>query len=416
MNANTITAIAATAARSSKKAAPKAVQETPVVSAADGLRITVTRNALRSALKLTGAAVANRTTLPVLSHVLIAGTAGGSLFFRATDLEIGVTVTATEGVTISASGATTLPYKLLNDIAGGLPDKPITIEHDPRTERTTLRCGSYECTLAGIAASEFPTLPQADGAPLTTVAASALATALADVAFAAASDSSRPVLNGVSIMFSGEQATLTASDGLRLSRNTITLTAPVAQPVAFVLPGTAMTRLSAMLTGSAGTATITALRAGDQIQIATPDVAVVTRAIDGTFPDVARIIPQSYAMRAVAAKADLARAVKLAGLFTETSRKLTLAGSLNGLQINAESDGAGDNASSVAADFAGTTTYFTIAMNAALLAEALAHIAGDTVEISGQSPHAPLMLRQAGDATAMHLIMPMIVPTSAKAA
>jgi DNA polymerase-3 subunit beta len=159
------------------------------------MRITCLQENLKRALATVGRAVAGKSTLPVLANVLLT-TDGQRLKVVATNLEIAITHWI--GGQVLEPGGITVPAKLLSDVVGGLPNEPITLTLDPRVQTVKLACGRFTTNIKGIEADEFPAIPTVAGtAPAAVLPAAVLREVIGQVAYAAATDDSRPVLAGV---------------------------------------------------------------------------------------------------------------------------------------------------------------------------------------------------------------------------
>src|SRR3712207_1577288 len=125
------------------------------------MKVSCLQENLRRGISIVSHAVAAKSTLPVLSNILLT-TDGGRLRLQATNLEVGITCWV--GAKVEDDGAVTLPAKLLADFVGNLPNDTVVLTLDERTQTVNLRCGYSEANIKGIEAEEFPTIPvvQAD--------------------------------------------------------------------------------------------------------------------------------------------------------------------------------------------------------------------------------------------------------------
>src|SRR3954469_22000499 len=173
---------------------------------------------LARGLSVVSRAVSNRSTLPVLANVLLK-TEDAGLKLTATNLEIGITYWVPGK--IESDGATTVPAKLLTDLVNSLPSGDrVDLALQPG-DTLHLRSGRFETHIKGIDAEEFPAIGAAGERPTTRIAQNVLRRALAETAFAAASDEARPILTGVLARFEGDQLTLAAADNYRIAVKTI---------------------------------------------------------------------------------------------------------------------------------------------------------------------------------------------------
>jgi len=170
-------------------------------------------------LHIVGRAVASRSTLPVLSNVMLT-TEGDQLKLSATNLEIGINCWV--GAKIEEEGSITVPARLLGEFVNSLPPERIDMTLDEETKTLNLRCARFESNIKGIDSQEFPPVPTAstDDTAIK-LEPESLRTVIDQVVFAAATDESRPILTGVLVQFNENDLTMAAADGFRLSVKTV---------------------------------------------------------------------------------------------------------------------------------------------------------------------------------------------------
>jgi DNA polymerase-3 subunit beta len=376
------------------------------------MKLSCLQENLKRGLSIVGHAVAGKTTLPVLSNILLS-TDQGRLKLAATNLEIGITNWI--GAKIEEEGAITVPAKLLADVISGLPNDRIDLTLDERSQTLHVQCARFEANIKGIEADEFPTIPTVTDRTLTVAfPTDLLREAIDQVAFAASGDDTRPVLAGVLLRLRGTVATLAAADGFRLSVRSVTLPEPVAQPLDVIVPARALQELSRSVNGVEGTVGVTVTPSGGQILFHTDTIDLVSRLIDGKFPDFERIIPSTHATRSVLDTAELAKAVKLASYFATASAnivKLTIepGGDLNPgrLTISANAAEVGDNKSALDGLIHGDGGQ--IALNVKFLADALNAVKAPQIALEMQSAQSPGVIKPVGADGFVHIIMPMTV-------
>jgi DNA polymerase-3 subunit beta len=376
------------------------------------MRISCLQENLKKGLATVSHAVAGKSTLPVLSNVLLA-TDRGRLKLAATNLEVGITCWI--GAKVEEEGAVTVPAKLLSDVIGGLPNDRVTLTLDPRTVSTEVTCARYKSNIKGIEAEEFPVIPTiADRNPTVTLPPDLLRETIDQIAFAAASDDSRPVLAGVLIRLKGQEAVFAATDGFRLAKRTIELPEPIAEPAEFIVPARALSELSRILGDTEGDVEITVTPSGGQVLFHTETTDLVSRLIDGKFPDFERIIPTSYATRSVFDTQEMLKAVKLASFFANASQSIVKCTLESGgeigpgkLIISANAAEVGDNTGELDGMVHGEGG--PIALNVKYLADALAAMKTPQVAMETQTPRSPGVFKPVGQEGYVHLVMPMTV-------
>jgi DNA polymerase-3 subunit beta len=361
------------------------------------MNLTIHQSALKAGLSAVSKAVAGKSTLPVLANVLLTA-ADESLTLTATNLEQAISVRL--ACNVAVAGATTLPHKLLADVIGNLSGE-INLESDA-AHRTRVKAGKSATNIHGIDSEEFPVVPHVTGAAYT-LAGAALAAAIRRVAFAAASDDSRPVLAGVLLQFGEGGIMLAAADGFRL--NVETLSTDTMPSLALIVPGRVLLS-SADAIGKSDAVRLTSNT--NQLRIEAGDVTITTRLIEGTFPDVARIIPapDDQATRVSIVAADLLAAIRQAALFAQHAQNvLRLVPEPEALRILANAAEVGDADAVTPAVVFGTEP---IALNCAMLAEGIEALRSERVILEWRSSSSPATIRAEGW-NGVGVIMPMSI-------
>ncbi len=376
------------------------------------MKVSCLQENLKRGLSVVSHAVASKSTLPVLSNILLA-TEGGRLRLQATNLEVGITCWI--GAKVEDEGAVTIPAKLLADFVGNLPNDVVTMSLDERTQTVHLKCARSEANIKGIEADEFPSIPTVEAdEPTVAIDPTVLRNAINQVAFAAASDDTRPVLAGVLLKLHGNEVTFSATDGFRLSVKTIALPEPVRTVQEVIVPARALIELSRIIGDGESPVEMTITPSGGQVLFHTDNVDLVSRLIDGKFPDYQRIIPKQYSTRAVMDRSGFLRDAKQASVFASSSAniaKVTLdAGAEWGpgrMTLSANAAEVGDNKSELEGQINGEGGQ--IALNVKFLQEALGAIDTPQVAFEMQSQAAPGVFRPVGDESLLIIVMPMTV-------
>lgn len=376
------------------------------------MKLSCLQENLKRGLAIVSHAVAGKSTLPVLSNILLA-TDEGRLKLAATNLEVGITCWI--GARIEEEGAITVPAKLLTDVVGGLPNDKINFRLDARTQTLNLTCARFESNIKGIEADEFPVIPTVtDREPTVAFPPTILRETVDQVAFAAATDDTRPVLAGVLVRLKGKTATFAAADGFRLAVRTIELPEPIEEPQDVIVPARALNELARIIGDVEGNVEVTVTPGGGQVLFHTESMDLVSRLIEGRFPDFERIIPTNFTTRTVLETQELAKAVKLASYFASASAnivKLTMesGGDLGPgrLLISANATEVGDNKGALDGMIHGEGGQ--IALNVKFLADALNAIKTPQIAVETQTAQNPGVFKPVGTEGYIHIVMPMTV-------
>ncbi len=367
------------------------------------VKLSLMQENLARGLQVVTRAVSTRTTLPVLSNVLLR-TEDAGLKLTATNLEIGITCWVPGK--IDTDGALTVPAKLLTDLVNSMPPETVTLETDG-SSGLRIHCGRYSAHLRGIDADEFPAIPLAGERPTTRIAQKVLRRALGEVVFAAATDEARPILTGVLTRFNGDRITLAAADNYRIAVKTIDTLNPVEEK-ALVVPAKAYAELARVLTDTDDPVDVVLAPAKNQVLFHADAIDLVTRLVDGQFPNYQQVLPTTHTTKATLDREELLKAVRLSALIASSSAnvvKLSLPGEGGTSVAMSAAAEIGENEGEVEAEVEGEPT--TVAFNARYLTEALQNMVGERLALEFNGPLSPGVLRPVGDEDYVHVIMPV---------
>ncbi|MFN8577658.1 MAG: DNA polymerase III subunit beta [Candidatus Sericytochromatia bacterium] len=255
------------------------------------MHIVCSKENLQKGFNAVSKAVASRAILPILSNVLFEATSDNKLKLSATDLEIGVeTYVETQVLT---SGKISLPARVLQDIISKLPvDKDVEIQVNEFGTETLLKCGRSKFNLKSLNADDFPPLPQLDIDNSVQLNRELMAQGIKKTIFAASTDTTKNVLNGVKLYLNNEKLEMAATDGYRLAVKTIHSESKAEQGFSVIVPSRALNELSRLLSlGKEEMITVSQL--ANQLVFGIDDKILSTRLIEGQYPDYNRIIPKN---------------------------------------------------------------------------------------------------------------------------
>jgi len=373
------------------------------------MKLSCLQENLNKGLGIIGRAVASRTTLPITQNVLIS-TDESQLKLAATNLEIAISCWI--GAKIENEGSITIPARVLTEFVGSLPSDIISINLKHHT--LELKCGRYEARINGLDAADFPPIPQVGDGFSTKVKAEDLKQAISQVAFAAATEESRPVLTGVQTEFEGSKLTMAAADGFRLAVHRTTLAEPVKEKVAMIIPAKAYHELNRLMTADDQEIEITLNSQKSQVLFKLKGIEMVSQLIQGTFPNYSQLIPQTYGTKARIDVAEFLRAIKMAAIFARDgsgiARVIVTPGAsveAGKITISARADEIGDNVGEIDALVDGEAA--KIAFNARYLADVLSVVKQAQVSLEVTTPSNPGVIRPVGVDNYDHVVMPMFV-------
>jgi DNA polymerase-3 subunit beta len=376
------------------------------------MKISCLQENLAKGLATVGRAVATRSTLPVLSNILIESDEG-RLRLAATNLEIGVSCWI--GAQVEEEGSTTIPARLLTEFVNSLPPGRIDMELAERTESLNLKCARFEANIKGIQASEFPEVPTAEsigGQDNLHLQAETFRRMIDQVVFAAATDESRPILTGVLAKFHQGGLTLAAADGFRLSVTSADVGVDLDETASVIIPARALAELSRISADQEDPIELIITPQRNQILFHLSNTDLVSQLIEGNFPDYNQIVPKSHTTRTIVSTQDLLKAVKVAFLFARDAANIIRFNILPGNEltpgqmiVTGTSAEFGDNVSELDASIEGDGV--EIAFNARYMIDALSVAGTPEVALETSTPSSPGMIRPVGANDFLCVIMPM---------
>lgn len=374
------------------------------------MKITVLQEKLAHGLSVVARAVSPRSTLPVLSNILIASDEG-RLRLSATNLELGITCWIP--ARIEQEGSTTVPARTFGDLVNTLSGDQVQLTLDAKTQSLNVRCGTSNNDIKCIDAQEFPPLPVPEMEGAIQLNVSDFKEMIQQVAFAASGDEARPVLMGVLVTVEKDKITMAAADGFRLSMRKAALSTPAPQPVTAIIPARALIELARVSSDGEEAVSMILPKGRGQVVFRVKDVEVVSQLIDGTFPDVQQIIPRNYKSRTLVSTASMLKACKQAEIFAREGSnvaRLDIKPAQSDMQpseveISATSEETGKNETIVEATVDGGG--MLIAFNVKFLREALEVVRTPNVALETSGPNAPGVVRPVGQEDFIQVIMPM---------
>jgi DNA polymerase-3 subunit beta len=376
------------------------------------VKISCLQENLAKGLATVGRAVASRSTLPVLSNILLE-TDEGRLRLASTNLEIGVNCWI--GARVEEEGRITVPARLLTEFVNSLPPGQIDMELSERSQTLNLKCARYEANVKGIDAGEFPAVPTAEtigGQDSLHVEADAFRRMIDQVVFAAATDESRPILTGVLAQFHQGGLTLAAADGFRLSVISADVGVDLDEAATVIIPARALAELSRISADQEDPIELIITPARTQILFHLTNTDLVSQLIEGNFPDYNQIVPKAHSTRTLVSTQELLKAVKVAFLFARDAANIIRLNVVPGSEltpgqmiVTGTSAELGDNVSELDASIEGDAV--EIAFNARYMIDALSVVGTPEIALETSTSSSPGVIRPVGGDDFLCVIMPM---------
>ena len=374
------------------------------------MQLTCLQENLSRALALVGRGVATRTTLPVTQNILIS-TDAGRLKLTATNLEIAITTWI--GASIETEGEVTIPARLFSDFVNSLPSGEVTITLTDSPLGVEMHSGKFECRILGVSAEEFPPIPTVDGDVLVSIPAATLRKSINQVAFAAATEDSRPVLTGVQIEIQSKQLTFAAADGFRLAVHKSSIDSGISESIDFIVPSRTLRELERIIADVQTDVQMSITPTKNQVLFKSGEIELTSQLLAGSFPNYNQLIPQNYSTRAIVDANEFSRATRSASIFARDGSGIVRlqvspgTGEEDKLIVSARAEELGDNSGEIIAQTEGDES--KIAFSSKYLSDVLNILGSDKVILETTSPSSPGVFKQVGDESYIHVIMPMFV-------
>jgi DNA polymerase-3 subunit beta len=364
------------------------------------LKIKTTNEKLLGPLQQVTGIVERRHTLPILSNVLITA-AGEHVEFLATDLEVQITSRA--ALESKAEGAVTVGARKLYDILRSLPeDAEVALE--AKENRMTVRAGKSRFNLQTLAAADFPKMVEArDPSKTLTLPQKALKDALRLVQFAMAVQDIRYYLNGV--LFSVDKDTLrvVATDGHRLSFASQSIGGDHGN-VEAILPRKTVLELIKLL--GDGDEPVSLAIGANQVRFSLGDIEIVSKIVEGKFPDYQKVIPTTHKNRVALDRGTLAQSLNRAAILSnEKIRGVRLVFTKDALSIICTNNEQEEAEEGLALEYDGDP--LDIGFNISYLLDVLNHVDSPTVSFSMGDSNSSALVEMPGRDDFKYVVMPM---------
>src|SRR5579863_2394672 len=370
------------------------------------MEFTVSKSDLVRELSLSQGVVEKKTTIPILSNVLLEAV-GDRVHLTATDLELGIRCSCP--ARIKKEGAGTVPARKLLDFVRLLPDGDVTMKF-LENHWASITCGRSRTRIAGMSRESFPELPQMPAA-IAEIPIKTLASMISRTSFAISMEESRFTLNGALLLMRPEGLTMVATDGHRLAfvQATPAESGQVDQQFRSLVPKKAMGELIKLADDAAADGK--AIFSGDDNHLffQVGHRLLMTRKLTGNFPDYERVLPKDHALSAKLQKDEIKSAIERVAQFAdERSRAIRVQFTSGEVRIFSSSVEMGESEESVLSEYTGPD--LEIGFNAQYLLDFLRAITQDHVSFELKDQKSAGELRPAGEGITdqyRYVVMPM---------
>ena len=364
------------------------------------MKFTISQDAFAEGLQNAVSAVNPRSTLPILSNVLLQAS-NGELVLTSTDLDF--TVRTNVEAKVGKSGSTTLPAKRLSTLVKDLPKTELEVEVDAKS-MATLKSGAGVYKIFGMPEAEFPGLPAFDSAVEFKLKASDLKDGLRKTHYAISLDETRYVLNGIFFSFKGDKLTLVATDGRRLALAEVNdLEIPPSQEREFIVRTKAITELMRALKDDGE---VVIRLAQNMVQFDCGPTTLISKLVEGNYPNYVQVIPTKVNERVTVERETLLNAVRRVSLLnTEKTASVRLNFSKGKIEITSNTPEVGEAREEMAVNYKGKD--ISIAFNPEFLMAPLRYLSEDEVHFELIDDISPGVIKI--NAPFVYVLMPMRV-------
>lgn len=335
------------------------------------MKFSVTKEKLLECLQQVQNVVSTRTTLPILSNVLLQ-TNGSEVRLTTTDLDVGVR--GSFEAEVEKEGATTLPARRLFTIIRELPSSEIQFDVDGKNA-ASIRSGQSFFKILGLPEEEFPPLPKFDDSKVVTIRQKDLRDGLRKTSYAISTDETRYVLNGVLFSFKDNKLTLVATDGRRLAMLDIDLEFPRSHEADIIVPTKAVTELQRLLTDEGD---VRVSVSTGQIAFDLNNTLLVSKLIEGNYPNYRQVIPGEMKERVTLERETFLNSLRRVSLLaSDKSNSIKLNFSKNNIEITANTPEVGEAKEALPVAYKGRE--FSIAFNPEFLMAPLRNLSEDEI-------------------------------------
>ncbi len=372
------------------------------------MRVSCSQENLSKGLGIVSRAVATRTTLPITGNVLLSAE-DSRLRLSATNLE--VYISCWVPATVEEEGAITVPARLLSELVASLPNQLIDMNLPEEGKVLELTCARNTAKLGGLPASDFPATPSFSDGTVTSIDPEILHTSIGRVAFAAATDESRPVLTGVLMQLEGGEMTMAAADGFRLAVQRVPIIDPVSNTLSIIVPSRSLAELSRLLGDDKEPVQMMVSSNQNQVFFHLKNADMISQLMQGTFPNYSQLIPKEHTTRAVVELTELQRAIRTASIFARDGSGIIRLQVENGAEgkliISSRAEEIGEHEGQLDVVVEGEP--MKIAFNNRYLGEVLNVLDSKEVALETTTPSSPGVIKPVDSDDYTHVVMPMFV-------
>lgn len=363
------------------------------------MRFSINKSELQNAISIVLKGVSTRSTLPVLSGILL-DASGDRLVMQTTDLELSIQYSV--AALIEEEGRTVVPGKLFSEIVKNLSDAAVHV--DAHDDQALITCDTSSFTLKTLDPDDFPGFPSVDTQQRIEIPFHQFSSMVRRVSRVVSKDETRAILTGVLITLEENRLRMVATDSYRLAVTEAELENSVSEEFHAVIAGTFLSEIASLPKTEAP---VSIALAENQIVVTCNDTVFINRRLEGNFPNYKQLLPDTYTTRATVEVDRLLAGVKRASLMGSSSShvRFDLNTASQTAQISAAAQDIGSAQEIIPCKVEGEDV--EIAFNYSYVLEGLASVGSDDVYLEVQSSLKPGIFRACGDENYLYLVMPV---------
>ncbi len=365
------------------------------------MKIICTQENLIRGLNIVSHIAGKNVSLPILNNILLKAESG---VFTLTSTNLDIGIKARVRGKIEKEGELTAQAKLLTDYISLLPNGNVEIEK--KESDLVVRANGQEAVIKGQEAEEYPIVPEVGSKKGIVLGASEFKEALSQVIFSASYEDIRPELSGVLFILKENELTLVATDSYRLVEKVIKIEGEKIEKVNKIIPLRVLQEIVRILDDSGNKVEVGFN--DNQVFFRVKEAIVISRLIEGNYPDYKEIIPKEYKTRVVCERSDFIKIIKTASLFSKAGINdvlLVFNKGENNIAVSSTNVQLGENKASLGAEIEGENN--SVVFNHKYLLDGLQNMSGKKVGLELTSSDAPVVLRPEGNKDYLYLIMPI---------
>ncbi|MBI2041395.1 MAG: DNA polymerase III subunit beta [Candidatus Nealsonbacteria bacterium] len=375
------------------------------------MKFTVLKENLNQGLNFINRVAGKNLTLPILNNILIS-VEKNFLNLSATDLELGIKYWSL--IKTEKEGKITVPAKILSSFINLLPEDKINLEL--KNQIININCQDYQTKIKGLSAEEFPIIPKIEGSNFIELNCNNFCNGLSQVVDFVVLNQNRPELSGVYFNFKKNNLTLATTDSFRLAEKVLSFEEKINQDFSFILPQKSVREIINIFSEKEGK--LRFYFSQNQVlfeylmtETPHPQVQIISRVIEGEYPDYQGIIPKKYEVQAVLSKEKLLNHIKTAGIFSGKTNevKIKLTPQKEGIEIFSQNSESGENQSFLQGQikYNSSPKEMEVSFNYRFIIDGLLNIKEPEVIFELNGEDGPAALKPKTDTSYIYIVMPI---------